>query len=74
MIYRRHSSAGFRYSRVVELVPKGGERERERESEEETLTRVEPNGADTLDLPHERGQADVPHRPRPLVLRGDGSA
>jgi hypothetical protein len=50
------------------------ERERERESEEETLTRVEPNGADTLDLPHERGQADVPHRPRPLVLRGDGSA
>jgi hypothetical protein len=56
------------------LVPKGGERERERERERETLTRVEPNGVDTLDLPDERGQADVPHRLRPLVLRSDGSA
>ena len=35
------------------------------------LTRVEPDGVDPLDLPHERWQPHRPHRLGALVLRAD---
>jgi hypothetical protein len=43
------------------------------EWEEEMLTRVEPDGVDPLDLPHERRQAHRPHRLGAVVLRDEAS-